>query len=217
MPVRTGLKFANNPGDPWNVEKVVQELEKEPAPTGQIVFYGPSNFTRWGAQWGMIPLREALVGQSGAPCAINRGFGSSNAELQLYYYPRMVRPLAPKVLVYACWGNEYSYTDEETWEIAQRVVAYALADFPGIHVYLHSANPRREMSEAEIERRRKVNGWMKEFAENTPDCFYLDTFEYEPLRNPDLFVKDGIHFNQQGYLVYGEFFKEALKDELANY
>jgi hypothetical protein len=129
----------------------------------------------------------------------------------------MVRPLAPKVLVYACWGNEYDYTDEETWEIAQRVVAYALADFPGIYVYLHSVNPRVGMTEVEIERRRKVNAWMKEFAENTPNCFYLDTFEYEPLRNPDLFVSDGVHFNQQGYLVYGDFFKEALKDELARY
>lgn len=217
MPVKTGLKYVDNPRDPWNPEKAVQAYEKEPLQKGQIVFYGPSNFTRWSAKWGMIPLREVLLGKSGAPCAVNRGFGSSNAELQLYYYPRMVRPLEPKALVYACWGNQHDYTDEETWEIAQRVVAYALADFPGIHVYLLSANPRREMSDADIARRRKTNAWLKEFCEQTPDCFYLDVFEYEPLKNPDLFVKDGVHFNQDGYHVYGEFFKQVLKNELARF
>ena len=99
MPVRTNLKLVTHFKKPWDVEKNIQEFEKEPLEKGQIVFYGPSNFTRWSTKWGMQPMREVLLGKSGAPCAVNRGFGSSNAELQLYYYPRMVRPLEPKVLV----------------------------------------------------------------------------------------------------------------------
>lgn len=217
MPVKTGLKIVTHFKDPWDAEKAVQAYEQEPLHKGQIVFYGPSNFTRWSTKWGMTPLRESLVGKSGQPCAVNRGFGSSNAELQLYYYPRMVRPLEPKVLVYACFGNQYTYTDEETWELGQRVIAYALADFPDIHVYLHGRPPRREMSQEDLAKRQKVNTWMKEFAECTPNCYYLDPLSHAPLRNPDLYVQDGVHFNQEGYRLYADFFKEALAEELARF
>ena len=213
MPVKTDLKLVTHFKKPWDVEKEVSAREQEEYPKGQIVFYGPSNFTRWSARWGMVPMRDVLLGKSGAPCAINRGFGSSNAELQLYYYPRMVRPLEPKVLVYGCFGNQHGYTDEETWEIGQRVVAYALADFPGIHVYLLGRGYAKVMTEEGNARRHKINGWLKEFAENTPGCYYLDPLSYTALGNPDLFVEDGIHMNQDGYRVYEAFFKEALKEE----
>ena len=45
MPVRVGLQYI----EIWkeSMEEVVCEKEKEQYPEGQIVFYGPSNFTRW--------------------------------------------------------------------------------------------------------------------------------------------------------------------------
>lgn len=218
MSVKIGLKKAKELDYFWDTEAPIKEFEKEPIYKGEIVFYGPSNFTRWEREiWGMTPLREAVVGKSGKPCAINRGFGSSCAEHHLYYYPRAVRPLEPKVLVYSPWGNQGDYTDEETWEIAQRVIAYAFADFPDIHVYIQSANRRREMTEQETERMIKFNSWLKEFAENTPNCFYVDSFNYEPLSHPEVFHKDGTHFNNQGYEIYAEFYREVLKDELEKF
>ena len=217
MSVKIGLKKAKELDYYWDVDEVITELENQPANKGEIVFYGPSNFTRWGNErFGItVKLRDELLGKSGKGCAINRGFGSSCAEHQLYYYPRVIRPLEPKVLVYSPWGNQGEYSDEETWEIAQRVIAYAFADFPDIHVYLQSSNRRKEMSEEEIAKNKRFNSWLKAFAENTPNCFYVDTFNYEPLSNPDIFVKDGVHFNNDGYKVYSEFYREVLKDELA--
>ena len=111
MPVKVGLKHI----EIWNsnLEKEICRYEEEPIVKGQIVFYGPSNFTRWSAKWGMTPLREAVVGKSGAPCCVNRGFGSSCPEHQLYYYHRMIKPLEPRVLVYfAGFGNgkAFGYT-----------------------------------------------------------------------------------------------------------
>ena len=113
MSIKVGLQYIEK----WkeSLELQVCRYEEEPVVKGQIVFYGASNFTRWSARWEHTPLREALPGKSGAPCAVNRGFGSSCAEHQLYYYPRMVRPLAPKVLVYSPFGNfrAFGYTLEE--------------------------------------------------------------------------------------------------------
>jgi hypothetical protein len=214
MPVRVGLKYI----DIWkdSMEKAVCKYEEEPIEKGQIVFYGPSNFTRWNEKNGNIPLREAVLGKSGKPCAINRGFGSSCSEHQLYYYPRMVRPLEPKVLVYAPFGNYkwFGYSAEEAWELAQRVIVYALTDFPEIKIYLCSAHRRRENTEEAMAEMKKCNALLKEFAENTPNCHYLNVFDYAPLFEADAFVEDGTHYNQKGYEAYAEFFKAALKDEL---
>ena len=54
-------------------EKDMLRFEAENEAPGQIVFYGPSNFTRWATPiWGMRPLREDIVGKSGTPCVVKR-------------------------------------------------------------------------------------------------------------------------------------------------
>ena len=89
--IKVGLRYI----DRWNtsLEKEVARYEAENAEKGQIVFYGPSYFTRWSERYGNVELRDVILGKSGAKCCLNRGFGSSCPEQQLYYYPRMVRAL----------------------------------------------------------------------------------------------------------------------------
>ena len=217
MPVKVGLKYIEK----WNssMEKAVCAYEQEPIVKGKIVFYGPSYFTRWSTKFGMIPLADAVRGKSGNACCINRGFGSSCAEHQLYYYPRMVRPLEPDVLVYHSHGNggAFGYTHEETWEIAQRVIIYTMTDFPNAHIYLCSSNPSRDMTDEQIEQKKLYNSWVKEFADSFENCFYLDIFGDKRFWNPGIFVQDGVHYNQKGYDLYTSFFQNALKDELEKY
>jgi hypothetical protein len=217
MPVKVGLKYIEK----WNtpLEKSVCAYEQEPIIKDQIVFYGPSYFTRWGTKYGMIPLRDAIKGGSGEACCVNRGFGSSCAEHHLYYYHRMILPLEPRVLVYHSSGNAltFGYTQEEVWELAQRVIMYTLTDFPDVRIYLCSTNPKRGMTEEEINERRIYNGWLKEFAENNERCFYVELLEDKRLHDPEIFVADGVHYNQKGYDLYTEIFTEVLKDELEKY
>lgn len=217
MPVKVGLQYI----DIWqeSMEDEIRAYEKEEIISDQIVFYGPSYFTRWSERFGMIPLREVLRGASGAPCAVNRGFGSSCAEHQLYYYPRVIRPLKPKVLVYSFMGNgrSFGYTDEESFEIAQRVIAYAQIDFPGIHIYLPGFNPSRDITPESIEEKKAFDVKIREFAEKTPNCTFIDVMNHQQFYNKDIYVEDGIHYNQKGYDICAEFYKEALKDELKNF
>ena len=217
MPVKVGLHYI----DIWqeSMEDEVLAYEKEPLYKGQIVFYGPSYFTRWSKRFGMIPMRDSLTGKSGQPCVVNRGFGSSCAEHQLYYYPRLIRPLEPKVLVYTSHANgpSFGYSDEESWELAQRVIAWAQTDFPGIEIVLVGAYPSRDMTPENEEAKRKYNAMVKEFAEKTPNCRFIDVLDYEPFRRKDIYVEDGVHFNQTGYDLCAEFYKEALAQELAKY
>ena len=81
MPVRVGLKVI----ELWNssMENAVRRYEEQPIEKGKIVFYGPSNFTRWSERFNHTPLEDVLLGKSGAKCCINRGFGSSCTEHHL--------------------------------------------------------------------------------------------------------------------------------------
>lgn len=214
MPVKVGLRFIEKWGS--NLEKEIQNYEAEEVEKGQIVFYGPSNFTRWSTRFKHKPLREVLVGKSGKPCCINRGFGSSCPEQQLYYYPRAVRPLEPKVLVYCGGGGNgigFGYTYEEMFELAQRVIVYAKTDFPDLRIYVIANNTwRGDKPKAAL-----YNQWMKEFAATIPDCKFFDPTEYTPLHREDIYVEDKVHYNQMGYDLYAEWFKDVLKDELAEF
>ena len=54
MPVKVGLKYIEK----WkeSMEDEVLAYEAEQQEKGQIVFYGPSNFTRWSKRFGMKPM-----------------------------------------------------------------------------------------------------------------------------------------------------------------
>lgn len=219
MPVRINLKVI----EIWNndsMEDAVRAYEAEgEQEKGQIVFYGPSYFTRWSERFGHRPLREDIRGKSGAPCVVNRGFGSSSAEHQLYYYDRMIRPLAPSVLVYAfdANGTNFGYSLEECWELAQRVVAWAECDFPDIQIYLLGAYPPRDARNLNDEQNaRRLDDAVRAFCDARESRHFLDpkpAFENAPR---DVFA-DHIHFNQKGYDIYGAFFRKALEEELARF
>ena len=216
MSVKVGIKYI----DIWkeSMEDEVLEYEKEPIETGKIVFYGSSTFTRWSKKFGKRPLSECLLGKSGNKCAINRGFGSTCAEHQLYYYPRMIRPLAPSVLVYIPFGNyaSFGYTVEENWELAQRVLAYAKTDFPDIKIYLCPTNPiKKERSQKTINDIEKSIEFMREYCEANSHCKLIDISWHEEFNTrKDIFVEDGVHLNQEGYDMYEKIIRKALREEL---
>ena len=61
MPVKVGLQYI----EIWkeSLEEAVRKYEEEPVKKGGIVFYGPSDFTRWSKKWGMKPLESELLGK----------------------------------------------------------------------------------------------------------------------------------------------------------
>ena len=58
---------------------------------------------------------------------------------------------------------------------------------------------------------------MEQYAAENENVFYLDSMNYEPLQRTDIFVEDGVHYNQDGYNLYAEYFRQMLKDELAQF
>ena len=210
------------------LEKSIVEFESEPIVKGKILFYGSSSFTRWKPKWGHPRLEDDILMRDGTQACVNHGFGSSNAEEQLYYYSRAVRPWEPRALVYTSFGNSIplGYTAAEIFSLATRVLEYARTDFPGIKLFFCNIHPGpKESGPSRIVAENEFNELVAYYCEKHEDtvlvdqfndpCFYEEGFAADRQHvRKDLYVEDGVHHNLAGYAVYKEFFMKYLKDLL---
>ena len=214
-------------------EKSIVAYEQEPIEEGKILFYGHSLFTRWGPKWDHRRMDEDIRMKDGSLAVVNHGFGTSCSEELLYYYGRMVRPWKPRALVVAAYGNDlmYGYGPEDVMNV---LLHWARTDFPGIRLYIVEAFPtarKREdsstgkRSAARI-KREKFNKMIRAYAAthedtkviemwNCPDLFETpeDVGDCAKIRE-DIYVKDRVHFTQEGYDIAAKIFREALDDLL---
>lgn len=196
---------------------------------GLIMFYGPSNFTRWSAKWKHRPLEEDIRMKDGSQAAINHGFGTSCAEELLYYYPRLVRPWNPRAMVLTTGNNDtYGYSSSEVCFMLFRILEWARRDFPGIRLFLECGRPsvkRKSYTTAGKSRITEQEQLLRAYAaahddvtltdfSKWPDFFqdgHVGDYAYP---REELFVEDGIHFNQAGYDVYRDCYLKILDDLL---
>lgn len=213
------------------LEQYIVDYEAKEAPTGKIVFYGDSSFTRWSESHHMRAMEDEIRMKDGTQAVVNRGFGTSTAEEQLYYYPRMIRPLKPRALVVQTYGNDCdsNYTPEEILALQSRLFAYARTDFPGIKIYVCNVRPLLgPMKEKDLwfENLSQYNRLLEEYCDKHSDVTLIDhrrcsalfadlehSGDYTKLQE-DIFVSDEVHYNQKGYDIYREFFLEELKELL---
>ena len=112
--------------------------------------------------------------------------------------------------------------------LLSRVIEWAQTDFPGIKIYLCGVGvglktvgmPRWDAARARFDQ------LAKDFCEGRENCTFVDAVQsplfYEKAEDvgdptkvrKDIFVRDMAHFNQLGYDLYRDFFKEVLKDIL---
>ena len=207
------------------LEKEVIAYEEQEIETGKIIFYGDSGFTRWKEKFGHRPMEADLKN------VINHGFGSSTAEEQLYYYERLILPWKPKAIVNMTHGNDWDagYTAPEIIFLQSRLFEYARRDIPGIRFYVCNVRPSVKNREGGSHLRAheiEYNELLEAYCRKHDDCTLVDHWnnplffvdpnrigEYDNIRE-DIFIEDKIHYNQTGYDLYAEFYREILKDEL---
>ena len=207
----------------------IEELEKKPVEKGKILFIGSSGFTRWNKSWGMRPLEDDIVKKDGSKTALNHGFGGSTAEEVLYYYDRLVKPYEPSAIVLRVFPNDigFGYMPDEIMSIIARILKWARVDFEGIKLYVCDApmDVKHIGNESWHEKVKQFNSLLKEYCDSHVDTSYIchssfaeffekpeDVGDYSKVRQ-EIFVEDGVHFNQQGYDIYRNMFLAAL-DEL---
>ena len=226
-----GAKEKVNRYDHW-----LDKYPFDPSEEGMILMYGHSLFTRCGpmsGEWGNPNIEEHVRMKDGSRAIVNHGFGGSNAEDQLFYYSRLVRPWKPRALLLACGGNDLSipYSPRDIMELQARIIQWAQADFPGIPIYCFNRNPapswKREIATSRAKcLRLEHNAFLEDFCARTENCHYVaqqnmpmffenpeDVGDYNKVRD-DIFAEDGVHLNPMGYGLFMDAMRELLSDLL---
>ena len=177
---------------------------------GEIIFYGASNFRLW-------PEMEDDLSEYKVQ---NHAFGGSTDKLLVEYADKLLYPYNPSIVFFQTGSNDYvslSGTDEEK---VKACMEYKKQMFDTFHekcpnakfvvmsgLLLPGRSEYRELTQM-------VNDELEEYCNSKDYMYFVDsedmTYQNGEYRE-DLFIKDGIHLNHTGQLLWrDEYIKPAL-------
>ena len=177
---------------------------------GEIIFYGASNFRLW------TNMEEDLSEYK----VQNHAFGGSTDKLLVEYADKLLYPYNPSIVFFQTGSNDYvllSGTDKEKVKACMDYKKQMLDAFhekcPNAKFVVMSGLLLPGRSEY-TELTQMVNDELEEYC-NTKDYMYFVDSEDLTYQNgnyrEDLFIKDGIHLNHTGQLLWrDEYIKPAL-------
>lgn len=164
--------------------------------SGEIVFYGASNFTRWAAMEKDIPQYKVQ----------NHGFGGSTDQDLIDYAPVLLYPYQPKIVVFQTGSNDYVAapgTIEEKLRFCmhrkQEMFEQFHRELPETHFVVMSGLLLPGRSEFR-ELTQELNRQLKEFCEQRDYMTYVNADELTYRNNEfdrSRFVKDMIHLTPE--------------------
>jgi lysophospholipase L1-like esterase len=201
-------------GDPTVWEPEIRRLEREDRrgmpPEGVIVFTGSSSIRFW----------KTLENDMAPLPVLNRGFGGSQIFEATHYVDRIVLPYRPRAVVLYAGENDIAgvkfsrkkSAEELEYDFQQFCVAVH-AHFPDASIYYVSIKPPKLRIKLWPEM-QKANRLIEQFTGSDLRLHYVDVAthmldsEGQPRR--DLFKWDGIHMNEEGYVIWTRILKPIL-------
>jgi len=191
-------------------EKEIEAFEaadrKSPPPQGAVLFIGDSGIRMWKT------LAEDFPDQK----VINRGFGGSEMADSTYFADRIVMPYKPRLIVFRAGGNDLTAgrTPEQLLADFQAFVDKVREKLPQTRIAFFSLNPNpARWSQAEV--RKKANVLIKAYVDAGKNLDFIEVWDQflGPDGKPreDLFIKDRLHNNAEGYKLYAEAVRPHLK------
>lgn len=168
-----------------------------PPPANAVLFIGSSNIRLWKNVAEAFPAHQV----------INRGFGGSEMADAAEFAGRIAVPYHPKVVVVYSGDNDLA--DHKTPE-------QVAADFQSFAQQIHAALPatvilsigvKPSPSRARLlEQVRATDALLAAYCRTNANMVYLDDFtpmlSAEGKPRPELFIKDGLHLNEQGRAIW---------------
>lgn len=196
------LAFADEPPPPNKWEKAITDFEdldrENPPPKGEIVFVGSSSIRLWDTAKA-FPDRKI----------INRGFGGSQIADSVHFADRIVVAYAPRLIVFYAGDNDIA---------AGKTAVQVAADFKAFVERIHAKLPDTRVAFIAIkpsparwkffETQQKANGLIAEFVSKDKQLVYIDVVKpmlgADGMPREELFRKDRLHLNDEGYAVWNE-------------
>jgi lysophospholipase L1-like esterase len=187
----------------WEKEIAAFEAadRNNPPAKGGIVFTGSSTIRGWRTLAADFPDHHV----------INRGFGGSQIADATHFVDRIIVPYAPKMVLLRAGGNDIhaGKSPEQVLADYQRFVGAIRAKLPDTQIIFIGLAPAPARW-AERDANKKLNDLVVAWIRSTPETGlgYVDT--YDTTVNADgspreeLFIKDRLHFNPEGYKLLAE-------------
>lgn len=199
------LAKVSHPNDSRRWEKEIQAFEKAdkaaPPPAGAVLFVGSSTIRKWTTLAADFPDQKV----------INRGFGGCQIEDCTFYADRIVAAYAPRLVILRAGGNDINAgkSPEQVFDDFKAFVSAVRAKLPKASIAYMSINasPSRWSN---VEREKKANRLIAAFIKENPalHLLYIDTFDAtmggDGRPREELFVKDKLHFNADGYKILAD-------------
>ena len=196
-------------------EKLILQKYDSETRKGEIVFYGASNFRLWTEMENDLPEYKVQ----------NHGFGGSTDQDLVERADTLLYPYAPAVVFFQTGSNDYvslDGTDEEKMEVC---MAYKKFMFETFHEKLPEAKfvvmsglllPGRSQYTALTQ---KINDALEKLCAEYDYMTFVDaeemTFDGGAYRS-ELFIKDGIHLNHEGQLLWRDGYIKPAIEALIN-
>ena len=179
--------------------------KSNPPPKGGVLFIGSSTIRGW----------KTLAQDFPEHRVINRGFGGSQIVDATHFADRLIFPHAPRMVLLRAGGNDIHEGKPAVQVFAEfrefvRKVHAKLPDTDVVFIGLSPAPARWEEREAN----KKLNALVEAYSKKTPRVRYVETYDttIAPDGKPreELFVKDRLHFNADGYRLLADRVRPVL-------
>jgi len=173
-----------------------------------VVFSGSSSIRKW----------ETLSDDMPGLKVINRGFGGSTVPEAIYYADVLFFKHHPEKIVFYSGDNDIGF---QLWEVNQVIESYKYfyavlrSHLPDTKIYFVSLKPSPGRMRY-WPKMKKVNEFLKKFAGEHENCFYIDGascfLDEKGDVKKEYFIYDGVHLNKAGYKLWSKIIYNEIKN-----
>lgn len=177
---------------------------------GQILLYGSSSMRLWKT------YKTDLAGYN----VVNRGFGGSQMSDAVFYFDRVVLPLAPSWILLYEGDNDISNgkkSPEQVYKDFETFMKLVDQKLPNTKVAVFTLRPS-VARESLLPLQQKVNKYFKKYCKKHSKRAFL--IDIHPLLltptgkpDPDYLDADNLHLNAKGYEVWAKAARDFLKKQ----
>jgi lysophospholipase L1-like esterase len=182
----------------WDDVQTIKKFDELYKPQAHpILFVGSSSIRKWSS------LNVAF----GPYNVLNRGIGGAVVNDITFYLNDIIFPYSPRQIVIYVGGNDFVDINATADSVFNRTVNLyqairaKLPAVPIAYISIQSAPSR----EAHTERIIALNQMMKDFMARQANASFIDVFSQlrkDGKNRPELFVKDMLHLNSEGYAIW---------------
>lgn len=184
----------------WNdIQAFKKSDERIAPPHGKILMIGSSSFTFWQDVSKYLP---------GYPF-INRGFGGSSLPHLIRYFDDIVTPYKPRQILIYCGENDLAGNVPADTVVARFKTLFHMLREQNkkakiTYVSMKPSPSRQHLLDMMKEGNEKIKTWLETQRRTSYVDVYSKMVDENGIPNPEIFVKDRLHMNGNGYEIWAK-------------